>query len=84
MFSNGDELQKYIKDDSVEFIDVRFCDLPGIMQHFTLPVAAFDADAAAAGLMFDGSSIRGVQAIHECPTSPRRSWTPSARPRQSR
>ncbi len=65
MFNNGDELQKFVKDEGVEFIDVRFCDLPGIMQHFTLPVSAFDAEAAAAGLMFDGSSIRGFQAIHE-------------------
>jgi glutamine synthetase len=65
MFNNGDELLKFVKDQGVEFIDVRFCDLPGIMQHLTLPVEAFGADAMAQGLMFDGSSIRGFQAIHE-------------------
>ena len=65
MFTNPDELLKYVKDEGVEFIDVRFCDLPGVMQHFNVPVAAFDADAIANGLMFDGSSIRGFQAIHE-------------------
>ncbi len=65
MFSNADEVLKYIKDEGVEFIDVRFCDLPGIMQHFTFPSANFGASVFSDGLMFDGSSIRGFQAIHE-------------------
>ncbi|WP_053206048.1 type I glutamate--ammonia ligase [Jiangella muralis] len=65
MFTNPDELLKFVKDEGVEFIDVRFCDLPGVMQHFNVPATAFDADAIAEGLMFDGSSIRGFQAIHE-------------------
>ncbi|HSJ60597.1 MAG TPA: glutamine synthetase beta-grasp domain-containing protein, partial [Jiangellaceae bacterium] len=65
MFTNGDELLKFVKDEGVEFIDVRFCDLPGIMQHFTVPAGTFTADTLAEGLMFDGSSIRGFQAIHE-------------------
>ena len=38
----ADELLKYIKDEGVEFVDVRFCDLPGVMQHFTVPVSSFD------------------------------------------
>ena len=37
MFANSDELLKYIKDEGVEMVDVRFCDLPGVMQHFTVP-----------------------------------------------
>src|SRR5918996_243362 len=65
MFTNGDELLKFVKDEGVDFIDVRFCDLPGIMQHFTVPAGTFTADTLAEGLMFDGSSIRGFQAIHE-------------------
>ncbi|WP_336922322.1 type I glutamate--ammonia ligase [Aquipuribacter sp. SD81] len=65
MFSSSDEVLKYIAEEGVEFVDVRFCDLPGIMQHFTLPAAAFDASAFEDGQMFDGSSIRGFQAIHE-------------------
>jgi glutamine synthetase len=65
MFSNADEVLKYIKDSKVEFVDVRFCDLPGIMQHFTFPVENFGSDSFTDGLMFDGSSIRGFQAIHE-------------------
>jgi glutamine synthetase len=40
-------------------VDVRFCDLPGIMQHFTVPVEVFDPEEE---LTFDGSSIRAFQA----------------------
>ncbi len=65
MFGNADELLKYIEDEGVEFVDVRFCDLPGIMQHFTVPVSNFSGDVFSDGLMFDGSSIRGFQQIHE-------------------
>jgi glutamine synthetase len=65
MFGNADELFTYIADEGVEFVDVRFCDLPGIMQHFTVPVSTFTPDTVEDGLMFDGSSIRGFQAIHE-------------------
>ncbi len=65
MFSSAEELLSYIASEGVEFIDVRFCDLPGIMQHFNVPVSAFDNDVLTDGLMFDGSSIRGFQAIHE-------------------
>lgn len=35
------------------------------MQHFTIPMAAFDTEALVEGLMFDGSSIRGFTEIHE-------------------
>ncbi len=62
MFQNADEAKKFIADEDVKFVDVRFCDLPGVMQHFTVPVEAFDPDEE---LAFDGSSIRGFQAIHE-------------------
>ena len=65
MFADRDELLSYIADEGVEFVDVRFCDLPGIMQHFTVPVSSFGPEVFDEGLMFDGSSIRGFQAIHE-------------------
>jgi glutamine synthetase len=65
MFSNSDEMLKFIKDEGVEMVDVRFCDLPGIMQHFTVPVSSFDQSVFDDGLGFDGSSIRGFQAINE-------------------
>src|SRR5699024_819721 len=43
----------------------RFTDLPGAEQHFTIAAAAFVEDVLEDGLAFDGSSIRGFQAIHE-------------------
>jgi len=65
MFSQPDELIRFIQDEGVRFVDVRFCDLPGVMQHFTIPVESFDTEILEEGLAFDGSSIRGFQAIHE-------------------
>ncbi|MDR2566107.1 MAG: type I glutamate--ammonia ligase [Bifidobacteriaceae bacterium] len=65
MFNSAEEALAFVRSEGVEFVDVRFCDLPGIMQHFTIPASAFTEDAFADGLMFDGSSIRGFQAIHE-------------------
>ncbi|HEV7654346.1 MAG TPA: type I glutamate--ammonia ligase [Mycobacteriales bacterium] len=65
MFTTADEVLSYIRDEGVQFVDVRFCDLPGVMQHFTVPAATVDEDFFAEGQMFDGSSIRGFQAIHE-------------------
>ncbi|HET7386144.1 MAG TPA: type I glutamate--ammonia ligase [Nocardioidaceae bacterium] len=65
MFANSDELLTYVHNEGVEMVDVRFCDLPGVMQHFTVPVSSFDQSVFDDGLNFDGSSIRGFQAIHE-------------------
>jgi glutamine synthetase len=65
MFDNADDLLRYVRDEDVEFVDVRFCDVPGVMQHFTVPVSSFGPEVFEDGLMFDGSSIRGFQAIHE-------------------
>lgn len=65
MFKDASDALTFIDKEGIELVDVRFCDLPGIMQHFTIPVSAFKDDALTNGLMFDGSSIRGFQAIHE-------------------
>src|SRR5271156_4643898 len=65
MFTSGDEVLAYIKAEGVQFVDVRFCDLPGTVQHFTVPAESFDEDVFTEGRMFDGSSIRGFQQIHE-------------------
>jgi glutamine synthetase len=64
-FSNADDVLRFIAEEKVEFIDVRFTDLPGTVQHFTIPVETFGADVFTEGRMFDGSSIRGFQAINE-------------------
>ncbi len=65
MFQGADELLAFVKDEGIENIDVRFCDLPGVMQHFTVPAAAFGPEVFEDGLAFDGSSITGFQKIHE-------------------
>ncbi|HJE85780.1 MAG TPA: glutamine synthetase, partial [Corynebacterium amycolatum] len=64
-FKTPEEVVAYIKEEGVEFVDVRFTDVPGIEQHFTIPASAFDEDAMAEGLAFDGSSIRGFTSIDE-------------------
>ena len=64
-FDSVQEIVKFIKDEGVEFLDVRFTDVPGTEHHFSLPASEFDEDAAADGLAFDGSSIRGFTTIDE-------------------
>ena len=46
-------------------MDMRFCDLPGVWQHFSLPVEDLTEDLFGEGMGFDGSSIRGFQEIQE-------------------
>ncbi len=65
MFTNSEEVLRYIREEGVEFVDVRFTDLPGVQQHFNVPASGFTQDAFDDGLMFDGSSIRGFAAIHK-------------------
>ena len=65
MFSSPDEVLQFIKNEGVEFIDVRFTDLPGQQQHFNVPAATLPDDFFTEGAMFDGSSIRGFAAIHK-------------------
>jgi glutamine synthetase len=65
MFKNSSEIFDYIKKNDVKLVDVRFIDLPGIQHHFNVPVESFDESVFKDGLMFDGSSIRGFQSIHE-------------------
>ncbi|GGO09529.1 glutamine synthetase [Microbispora rosea subsp. aerata] len=65
MFNSADDVLKFIRDEGVQFVDVRFTDLPGTTHHFTFPAENFGPSVFTDGLMFDGSSIRGFQAIHE-------------------
>src|SRR5207249_949909 len=65
MFNSPDEVLRFIKDEGVEFVDVRFTDLPGVQQHFNTPAQFVDEDLFVNGLMFDGSSIRGFAQIHK-------------------
>jgi glutamine synthetase len=53
------------KERDVKIVDLKFIDLPGLWQHFSIPVSEMKPDLFAEGIGFDGSSIRGFQKIHE-------------------
>jgi len=55
----------FATENDAQFVDVRFTDLLGTWQHFSIPVNHFTEDKFEDGLAFDGSSIRGFQAINE-------------------
>ncbi len=59
------EVLALCREKDVKAVDLRFMDFPGIWQHFTIPVDKLDEDVFEEGLGFDGSSIRGWQAINE-------------------
>ena len=59
------EVVRLVKDEGIEVVDLRFCDLPGLMQHFSLPAHTLTEEMFTEGNGFDGSSIRGFQQIHE-------------------
>ncbi|MFA5785451.1 MAG: type I glutamate--ammonia ligase [Actinomycetota bacterium] len=65
MAKTAADVLKLIRESGVEMIDLRFCDLPGLMQHFSVPSVAFDEGGIEEGFGFDGSSIRGFQQIQE-------------------
>lgn len=59
------EVLRLIKQKQIQFIDLRFMDFPGLWQHTTLPVSELTEESFDHGFGFDGSSIRGWQAINE-------------------
>ena len=59
------DVMALIKEKGIQAVDIRFVDLPGLWQHFTLSTREFSEDAFEEGLGFDGSSIRGFQEIQE-------------------
>jgi glutamine synthetase len=59
------EVLDLIAEQEVAFVDFRFSDLPGVMQHVTIPAAALSEDHFETGHPFDGSSVRGFQQIQE-------------------
>src|SRR5262245_66294059 len=59
------KLLDLIRQQNIQVVDVKFCDLPGTWQHFSIPAATLDEEMIREGLGFDGSSIRGFQAINE-------------------
>jgi glutamine synthetase len=63
--SNASDVLKRITDNDVKYVDLRFTDPRGKMQHVTMDVSIVDEDMFADGVMFDGSSIAGWKAINE-------------------
>jgi len=55
----------YVKDNQAKIVDIRFTDLFGAWHHFSIPAADLTTDIFEEGIGFDGSSIRGFQAINE-------------------
>lgn len=59
------DLHRLIQENEIRFVDFKFADLLGSLQHITLPIDKFDNNMFINGIGFDGSSIRGFQLIHE-------------------
>ena len=59
------DVLKQIKDEEIEWVDLRFTDPKGKWQHLTMSASVMDEDALEDGLMFDGSSIEGWKTINE-------------------
>src|SRR5436309_885196 len=59
------DVLKLVKDNDIKIIDLRFMDMPGLWQHFSVPTHELTESSFEEGFGFDGSSIRGFQAIHE-------------------
>ena len=59
------EVLAMCREKDVKAVDLRFTDFPGLSQHTTIPVTHLTEEMFEDGLGFDGSSIRGWQAINE-------------------
>ncbi len=60
-----ESLLKLMKDENAEYLDVRFTDPRGKLQHVTVIVDEVDEDFIDGGFMFDGSSIAGWKSIDD-------------------
>ena len=63
--SQAQKILQEIKDQDVEYVDIRFTDTKGKLQHVTFDIDLVDEDFLEEGTMFDGSSIAGWKAINE-------------------
>ncbi|MCL6624908.1 MAG: glutamine synthetase beta-grasp domain-containing protein, partial [Fimbriimonadales bacterium] len=55
----------FAREHDAQMVDLRFTDLPGTWQHFSIPVKMLNEELFEEGIGFDGSSIRGFQRIQE-------------------
>lgn len=63
--AKAERVAKMMKDHAVKVVDLKFTDMLGQWQHFSLTAGEFSTDIFDDGIGFDGSSIRGFQKIHE-------------------
>ena len=62
---NAKDVAALIESQGIQIVDLRFTDLPGLWQHFSIALPEVTAELFSDGIGFDGSSIRGFQEIHE-------------------
>ena len=62
---SASDVIKMMKDNDVQFVDLRFTDTKGKEQHVSIPASVVDEDFFENGKMFDGSSISGWKGINE-------------------
>ena len=60
-----ENINKLVKDHSIEFVDLRFVDMRGVQHHITFPANIIEPALFEDGKMFDGSSIAGWKGINE-------------------
>jgi glutamine synthetase len=63
--SDAESIMDIIKEKEIQFVDLRFTDPRGKLQHVSQHVSTIDEKTLAEGFMFDGSSIAGWKAINE-------------------
>ncbi|MGB1953278.1 MAG: glutamine synthetase beta-grasp domain-containing protein, partial [Candidatus Puniceispirillum sp.] len=63
--SDAKAIMEMIRENDVTYVDLRFTDPRGKMQHVTQHIDTIDEETLAEGFMFDGSSIAGWKAINE-------------------
>jgi glutamine synthetase len=59
------EVVELCRQNKLDIVDFKFTDLPGTLQHFSIPAKELDEQVFFEGAGFDGSSIRGFQTINE-------------------
>jgi len=59
------EVIGFARENKTAVVDIKFLDLPGTWQHFSVPVSSLDEESFEEGFGFDGSSIRGWRSINE-------------------
>lgn len=64
-FESTAALIDFMRDEGVEYLDIRFTDVPGIEHALTVPASALTEETAAEGFAFDGSSIAGFTSVDE-------------------